>query len=230
MKNFDQAKYCSAMCYYLNHIKHELFFYRADNLRHFVDPIGALMSGYITDKRNGKYSGNYSEFKQSCFVSRNALAGKWSTKEIHKEHVVPIKVIGEVLLKKRNQSSVPLTCNEILEVLKYLLIPCLVTQDEKILLKQYDDKMPPGWSYGNDPWMRYQDPKISLFPDIFAISPPSWMLWMKGYGHAFNPPLVASQVTPKFAFSSIPSCGCSDSLGIGLSSGCITKELPADVL
>jgi hypothetical protein len=183
------------MCYYLNHIKLDLLLGRQEFLRTNADHIVAMMSGFITKGKD--YKGAWGKFKISCFASKNALnvlCNTWSTRNtcVTMEHVVPINIIGKVLLDQQTLMKQPLTCDEILQVLQNLLIPCLITDVENKLLTNANngslcnlkESMPPTWVYmpkGNNQWARYHvtqstnSTQPSLFSDIVAIAPPTWM-------------------------------------------------------
>ena len=185
----DQKKYCSALCYYLNHIKLDLSHGRTEFLRSYTDHIGALISGYIT--KGQVYKGDWAKFKMTCYASKDALQLvqkiNWSTRGISvtMEHVVPVNEIGTILQNLHGQKK-SLTCQEILAVLKDLLIPCLITKNEDGWFRgRLIDSMPTNWTYspsGNNQWARYERtnnpnlPSHFLIQNIVAISPPKWMV------------------------------------------------------
>jgi hypothetical protein len=231
-QNIDQKKYCSALCYYLNHIKIDLSYGRLEFLRSCSDHIGAMMSGYITPGK--KYSGDWETFKQTCYASKEAyekLQVNWNTNGLHMEHVVPIREIGNYLLKKHQLR--PLTCNEILDVLKDLLIPCLITNEENKLLSVGLTKSMPKvggtyWEYDpilNNQWDRYKqtrsyaNPSQNLYSEIVALKPPAWLIARSN----FPPPISSPVPLPWAPNIQIHSCDCLNSLASELPSGCMRE-------
>lgn len=234
MNNLDQLKCCTAMCYYLEHIKVDLLHKRPELIRDCADHIGAMMSGYIS--KGSEYKGNWHKFKMTCYASNEALnelqkPKHWDTKgkNITMEHVVPVNVIGTILIDMYLSNKKSLTSDEILKVLKHLLIPCLLTKGEdKQLSSKYKHSMPDGWTFNpalNNQWARYlvtssfSNHEKFLFDDIVAIAPPVWMA-KPNFPLVPTPPISKP---PTLNATAIPifNCNCSDLSETGLSNNCM---------
>lgn len=90
---------------------------------------------YTVDRRNGKHDG----------------------KNLRADHVVPLKVIYDVLSGLDNLSP-EITYRVLEELCEYCVI--LKSEDAKLLR----DRMPDGWKYGDDVWARYRfvEPAIQI--------------------------------------------------------------------
>jgi hypothetical protein len=194
-----------------------------DFLRSYADHIGAMMCGHTT---LGKNKGNWKNFKQSCYASKEAITAinnspkGWELKGagVVMEHVVPINVIGKHLLGEKDLRNRTLNCAEIIEVFKALLIPCLITKKQDELLRgrhlgnsMHDKK----WKYcstAKNQWDRYKavpfpdDESSNLFSSIVAINPPSWMdvFGINKCETAKNLPSKLTPVIPQFC------CNCNE--------------------
>lgn len=162
--------------YYLWHLRLDLKLERMEFLRHNADRICAMLNGYITTR--GKGAGKYEQFKLSCYASRQAVAqlkrNKWSAEGLRQEHVIPLKVVEQYLLKNGKKLSDWQLLNE----LNNIVIPCVITiPEDGLLLKQ---RMPDSCrDIRRKPWARYIEAKYpeedkdragkSLFDEIVAL-------------------------------------------------------------
>lgn len=165
--------FCDALCYYLDHLKLDLKHKRMEFLRDNADRICAMLNGYATIK--GRGTGDYGRYKLSCYASKDALAilqkNNWSPKGLHQEHVVPIKAVGDIIMKV----GTGLNNQQLLSQLDDLVLPCVITTLENQALNsaKLSRKMPAGWSYPGNRWARYHAVNIpgkgSLFKEIIAL-------------------------------------------------------------
>jgi hypothetical protein len=200
------SNYCKALCYYLAHLRLDLHWSRMEFLRDNADRICAMLNGYSSSR--GRITGNYGKYKVSCYASQNALTdlqrNNWSAKGLMQEHVIPIKVVGEILL----QHYAHLADQDLLDKLNELVIPCVITdiEDQDLNDNHLRQSMPNGWTYQNGHrWARYQvllRTGQSLISQIVALRP---NLPATG-GPAFSPPVsLPPQFQPGLP---IPNCLC----------------------
>lgn len=166
-----EEKIKDALTYYLWHLRLDLKMGRMEFLRDNADKICAMVNGYTTKK--GRGTADYEKYKLSCYASKKAInalkAGKWSPKgkALRQEHVIPLNIVGEILIKEKviNMSD----CKLISRLLD-LVIPCVITEKEDKELEK--NKMPPDWDH-RDAWARYKamgkKSKVPLYPEIYAL-------------------------------------------------------------
>jgi hypothetical protein len=133
-----------------------------------------MLHGYPSTK--GRGTGHFKKFKLSCYASRDAIKvlkeNGWSGKGLRQEHVIPIKVVGDILVSymKQNPSDFAL-----LTKLKTLVIPCVIHEDEDKYLPKQD--MPSNCNPEISPWDRYKEaiiekdgsPDTKLYEQIVAL-------------------------------------------------------------
>lgn len=209
--SLTQEKIKEALTYYLWHLRLDLKLGRMEFLRDNADKICAIANGYISSR--GRGTGDFERFKLSCYASRDAIeklnVNGWSATGLRQEHVIPLKVVGEILLKEKAQN---LSDVKLIHRLNSLVIPCVITLLEDRELET--QKMPYKWT---DPWVRYkqkgkQTGRI-LYKEVFALQkntpfhfkmPPPYMQTNIPPDFAvFDQPLVNGQ-TIKFAFPALP--------------------------
>ena len=137
----------------LEHIELELRYQRTCHLRHFIDQYYCYKNNYLT--RNGRAS--WERIIWRGFVSIDA-AQISSRKEVVKEHVVPIKVIANILLSQ--SESCILNTQEIASILDRYVVFATISKREDQLLRnaKLNSQMPAGfWEKGHD-----------LYNDLFA--------------------------------------------------------------
>ncbi|PHR54378.1 MAG: hypothetical protein COA44_13250 [Arcobacter sp.] len=137
----------------LKHILIELEYGRTNHFRHFIDQYFCYKQGYVT--KNNKAS--WSEIVGNEFTSAAARKvlddPNRSNKElIDKEHVVPLKVLEEMLLKINNP-----TTKIIDDFLSQWLLFATITKEEDNLLTKNGLKsaMPQGFNESDSKFSRY---------------------------------------------------------------------------
>lgn len=135
----------------LKHIQLELSYGRSQHLRHFIDQYYCYENGYLN--KNGNPNWNLI-FWSNC-VSKKAEEVT-EKKLIVKEHVIPLKVITDLL----KQLSEDCTTKEIKKIIDTNLHFATITKEEDAILRKVglNQKMP----------AEYYDPKSKLYNDIFA--------------------------------------------------------------
>lgn len=179
--------FTKALLYYIEHIQLDLRYSRCDLLRHTIDPICALMNGFITKKHNGNFEGNHEKYKKNYYITREADKEKEKLAEeiavvkakkitesekkeeinnlnkkyqLHMEHVIPIKAIEHELISKKDDFIQPEHRRKLLVRLMELSKPCLVTMREKKLLDTKELKCTK--DYLATPWERYVKAGVCL--------------------------------------------------------------------
>lgn len=136
---------------------------------------------YQMDARNGKDKlGRWDTKKirnsKKCYWSKEAWATelKWrkekpkgETKDLHREHVIPMNVIVKILLEKA-QTETGIEAQKIKETLDAFAIFAIVTKDQHSDLNaKYKSKMPDGWKTENPIFARYIESFKIEFNDRF---------------------------------------------------------------
>lgn len=159
----DPKLFADALKYYIDHIQIELSHNRADLLRHLVDPLCALSSGFIVRcQGTPRYEGNHSRFKTSMFDTIESRTEEKS----HMEHVVPLLVIEEYLLTNRTSYVEPTQRKDLLALIQHLVVPCVVSKKQNVVLNEAHRKtMPKNWNNAPnwlawDIWARYKHAEI----------------------------------------------------------------------
>ncbi|WP_300337199.1 hypothetical protein [Accumulibacter sp.] len=176
VKNIDPKLFVEALQYYIKHLQVELRHNRADLLRHLVDPLCALVNGFIVRcKGTQRYEGKHREFKTNMF-STIELPTKEAT---YMEHVVPLRAIEEYLLEKRKTYAQANQRKSLLELIQHLVVPCVVSKEHRDRLDSKHRKtMPDGWNSANDwrswnVWARFEHAAIrrhELQPDATHLA------------------------------------------------------------
>ncbi|HTK19203.1 MAG TPA: hypothetical protein VL442_06820 [Mucilaginibacter sp.] len=133
--------------------------HHVDHFRHFIDQYYCFKNGYVN--KNGGAAWGKIIFKE--WVSNNAI-GLIKKKVVHKEHVVPLKVLKVILMKLKNPSL-----EEIEKTLDSNLFYATITKEEDKLLRNagLNSKMPEEYYDVNsvvfqDPFARYKKVGIEL--------------------------------------------------------------------
>jgi hypothetical protein len=146
----------------IEHIKLELLNNRSEHLRHFVDQYYCYKNNYVNSKGRPVWNKIY----WSEIVSVKASHTK-DKKEVVKEHVVPLKVITDLLISYSNKNDID--SNQIKAILDKHLIFATITKEEDAELrkKKLVSKMPDAfYDKGNylygDLFARYKVTEIEL--------------------------------------------------------------------
>ena len=136
----------------LRHILLEVQAQRGQHLRHFVDQWFCYKNGYIN--RSGK--AKWKDIAWAEYVSPQADETRDFDQVIHKEHIVPLKVIAHKLIALGKDA----TLDQIEAVLtKYLRFATITKAEDKILNSNgLNQKMPE----------EFYDPHHQLHDDVFA--------------------------------------------------------------
>jgi|JI8StandDraft_1071087.scaffolds.fasta_scaffold304306_2 hypothetical protein len=122
MTYINHDLFVAGLNYYIDHIQIELRHNCADVLRHLVDPLCALASGFIVICHGTpRYEGNHKEFKTYMF---SAVASQTDEKT-WMEHAVPLLVIEKYLLQEGESYSEPAQRKELLALIQHLVVPCV---------------------------------------------------------------------------------------------------------
>lgn len=151
-KNVDVDMKIEAINYYVDHIQVDLWHKRTDFFRDYADPLCAVVHGFISVRRvDGRFYGNYNKFKMSFYKTEAA------SEDLHLEHVVPLKVIENQLLKENKFHKKEFRKELLLKIIK-LVIPCQVhkSKENELLEKQFSSSMPAAWN-NEDLWARYRE-------------------------------------------------------------------------
>lgn len=137
----------------IEHIKLELINNRSENFRHFVDQYYCYKNNYLTSKGRPAWNKIY----WSGIVSVKASLTK-DKKEVVKEHVVPLKVITDLLISDSEKYEI--SSSHIKSVLdKYLIFATITKEEDAILrMEKLTSKMPDVF-YHKDHY---------LYDDLFA--------------------------------------------------------------
>ena len=144
--------------FYLSLIRQSIQFKDMSMLRHFADRWYRSTYGYL----NAKGNPNWSLIVGNEYISEGYK--KYPNKPVVlKEHIVPLKVIGNLLLTHPACANDNLAIDGLLR--KYLKFATILKEEDKLLLKS---EMPPGFY---DPihidydqiFLRYDKAKIKLF-------------------------------------------------------------------
>jgi hypothetical protein len=146
----------------IEHIKLELLNNRSEHLRHFVDQYYCYKNNYVNSKGRPVWNKIY----WSGIVSVKASLTK-DKKEVVKEHVVPLKLITDLLIKHSKESEInSIQIKSILD--KYLIFATITKKEDADLReKKLTSKMPSGF-YDKDDYLygdlfaRYKVAKIEL--------------------------------------------------------------------
>lgn len=167
MTNINRDLFIAGLNYYIDHIQIELRHNRADVLRHLVDPLCALASGFIvTCRGTPRYEGNHSQFKTHMF---SAVASQTDEKT-WMDHAVPLLVIEKWLLHERESYAAPSQRKKLLRLIQHLVLPCVVNEEQNDKLNtEHRSAMPTGWNDAPDwvewnVWARYDHVKIPYLP------------------------------------------------------------------
>lgn len=167
-KKKTEDQFAAALKYYLAHLKVDLEQKRMELRRHYMDPLCAMLNGYVTYGQH-HLGGDHNKYKRSCYASLSAIAelNEKRIEETTMEHVVPLNVVGEILLKKLEKTKGCISDRKLLNQLNLLVIPCVITKKENERLNgEYKKNMPSEWTCV---WARYKDKKVGLFNEIRAL-------------------------------------------------------------
>ena len=146
----------------IEHIKLELINNRSEHLRHFVDQYYCYKNNYVNSKGRPAWNKIY----WSGIVSVQASQVK-DKKEVVKEHVVPLKVITDLLIRHSKKNEI--NSKEIESILnKYLIFATITKKEDANLRKEkLTSKMPDGFYEKGSPLYgdllaRYKVAKIEL--------------------------------------------------------------------
>ena len=148
----------------LRHIQLELQNGRCQHLRHFADQYYCYKHGYVK-KRSG--AADWEQISWVGIVSEAARKAYPDRKTVVKEHVVPLKVVGKILLDQFKSGAS--TLNAIAGLLDKYLVFGTITHDEDRELRRLKltSSMPEGFftkghQYYGDVLSRYRCAQIPL--------------------------------------------------------------------
>lgn len=139
----------------LRHIKLELDSGRRQHLRHFIDQYYCYCAGGAFVTSTGR--ANWGKIWDIAAYSREARALYGDRKNLVKEHVVPLRVIGEILTSQNLRAE--LSLEAIGGILRHLTHFAIITkrEDHRLRAAGLTSKMPSA-----------PLPTFPFFPDIYA--------------------------------------------------------------
>ncbi len=137
----------------IEHIKLELINNRSEHLRHFVDQYYCYKNNYVNSK--GRPAWNKIYWSGIVSVKASQIKNK---NEVVKEHVVPLKVITDLLITYSKENEI--NSKEIESILNKYLIFATITKKEDANLRKEKliSKMPVG----------FYDKDSPLYGDLFS--------------------------------------------------------------